>query len=196
MKDVDEDSARRRRVVLSRLCVTPARAPGRGALTKVQAGMKAPGFVLKTLEGKPLALEKNLGRKGTVVAFWATWSPGSSRLLARLRSFHAEHGGEGLAVIGVNVENQTIGLEDREKIRKFAADLKVGFPILLDERLSIFHRYGVVAVPSTVVLDDKGIVVFELSGLSLIGGGALRPNLVDRRRGAASRPAGPRLPSR
>lgn len=160
-----------------------------GALTKVQAGMKAPGFVLKTLEGKPLALEKNLGQKGTVVVFWATWSPGSSRLLARLRSFHAQHGGEGLAVIGVNVENQTIGLEDREKIHKFAADLKVGFPVLLDDRLSTFHRYGVVAVPSTVVLDDKGIVVFELSGLSLIGG----EELFDRISSivGAGRPAAP-----
>ncbi len=141
-----------------------------GALTNVQAGMKAPGFVLKTPDGRPFALEKNLGRKGTVVAFWATWSPGSSRLLARLQSFHSKHGGEGLALIGVNVENQTMGPEDREKIRKFAADLKIAFPVLLDERLSTFHRYGVVAVPSTVVIDDKGIVVFELSGLSLLGG--------------------------
>lgn len=141
-----------------------------GALTRVQAGMKAPEFVLKTIDGRPLALEKNLGRKGTVVAFWATWSPGSARLLARLQAFHAKHAGEGLAVIGVNVENQTMGREDRERIRKFAADHGIAFPVLLDERLSTFHRYGVVAVPSTVVLDDKGIVVFEISGLSLIGG--------------------------
>jgi hypothetical protein len=34
----------------------------------------------------------------------------------------------------------------------------VSFPVLLDPELTAFHDYGVIALPSTVVIDNNGII--------------------------------------
>lgn len=155
-------------------------APSAAALTRVQSGMKAPWFVLKTIDGRPYDLEKNLGSGGTVVVFWATWSVGSPRLLDRLQKVFLEHGARGLSVVAVNVDNQTLGPEDRKTIRQFVVRHGLTFSVVLDNRLSTFHQYGVVAVPSTVLLDEKGTVLFELSGYPLLGSEQLFDRIAER----------------
>lgn len=133
----------------------------------LQAGAEAPAFTLKDLDGKAASLaDFAKGNKAVVLVFWSTWSPRSDTALKRFEEFHLKYRGRGVQVVGVNADNQTITPEDRQKIRRTALDLKLTFPLLIDEGLKTFHAYNVIALPSTVVVTE-GKIAYELPGLPL-----------------------------
>jgi predicted Zn-dependent protease len=55
------------------------------------------------------------------------------------------------------------------------ARLGLSFPVLIDDGLKVFREYGVVAVPSTVVIDKEGIIRGEMAAYPL----AAREELFD-----------------
>jgi peroxiredoxin len=61
-----------------------------------------------------------------------------------------QFGGEGLAVVGVNLG------EDGETVRRFAERFGVQFPLLLDREGRSPERFGLRAHPNTVLIDRKG----------------------------------------
>jgi Flp pilus assembly protein TadD len=101
------------------------------------------------------------------MVFWATWSPRSREVLADLERLRAEVGVERLAVIAVNVEHELISQADRDAIRAVVAETKSSATILLDEGLVAFNAFGTMAVPSSVVLDGRGVVTYALAGYPL-----------------------------
>ena len=69
-----------------------------------------------------------------------------------------QFGGEGLAVLGVNLG------EDRETVRRFAERFGVQFPLLLDREGRSPERFGLRAHPNTVLIDRKGRLVGLVRG--------------------------------
>jgi len=113
------------------------------------------------------------GEKLTVLVFWSTWSAKSEELLARLQQLHETFKGQGFSIIGVNVDDQRMSEGTLAEIRTVSEKLKIGFLMLVDHGLTVFHDYGVIAVPTTVVMDKERIIKEELSGYPLVGSEAL-----------------------
>jgi Tfp pilus assembly protein PilF/peroxiredoxin len=134
----------------------------------LQTGMEAPGFSLKDLEGNQIQLSQFAQKKAVVLLFWATWSDNSRKALKRFQEFHEKYAGRGIQIVGIDADNQTISAEDREMIKKTLQETGVSFPVLLDRGLDTFHAYGVIAIPSTIVIMD-GKITYELPGLPLVG---------------------------
>jgi len=147
--------------------------PAAATLQSLQTGMEAPDFSLKTLDGGSRTFGDVKGEKLTVLVFWSTWSAKSEKLLTRMQQLHENFTGQGLAIVGVNVDEQQTSAETVTGIRTVVEKLKIGFPMLVDQGLTAFHDYGVIAVPTTVVLDKDRNIRQELAGYPLVGSEAL-----------------------
>jgi thiol-disulfide isomerase/thioredoxin len=110
--------------------------------------------VFPDLEGQPRRLLDWQGRIA-VTNFWATWCEPCREempLLAQVRQRYAE---KGVEVVG-------IGIDQRSKIREFAAKYQISYPLLvgdaraLDVMRELGNRAG--GLPYTVILGRSGAV--------------------------------------
>ena len=146
-----------------------------GALEGLEVGMKAPLIKLRNLQGKETALTEQRDANAAVVVFWATWSDHSAAVLERLEGLYRKYKKEKLHVLAVNVDKQQLEPRELAEIKKMTSRIGITFPVLVDEGLKSFREYGVVAVPSTVVIDKEGTIRGEMAAYPL----AVREDLFD-----------------
>jgi peroxiredoxin len=95
--------------------------------------------------------------KTVVLAFWSFKCPVSLAYDERLASLQERYGPRGVVVLGVASNSN----ESAAEIRRNAANLKIAFPILLDEGASLADRLGATRTPSVYILDAKGVVRYK-----------------------------------
>jgi peroxiredoxin/Tfp pilus assembly protein PilF len=144
-------------------------APAAATLLALQVGMEGPEFSLKNLTGEPKAFSELKGEKLTILVFWSTWSDKSAKILARMQKLFEKYKEQGLAIIGINADEQRISNKTLSDIRTLQDKLKIGYPMLVDHGLTVFHDYGVIAIPTTIIMDRERLIKYELSGYPLIG---------------------------
>jgi len=162
---------------------------GAAAFKNVTLGQQPPAFTLKDLDGRSWESAALLGRGVTVVVFWATWSPRSGEILEDLEKLRAELGPQRLQVVAVNAEHLAITAADRDAVRTAAAQAHTTALVLLDEGLTAFNAFGTMAVPSSLVLDAAGKVVYTLAGYPT----TMRSDLADAVRKALGLPTSEEL---
>jgi peroxiredoxin len=157
----------RRIVLLALLILLPSVAFGdvAYALRNVRPGEKVPDVLLSELEGgKEAKLSTLAGEKGAVVVFFATWSPRSMELLAFLRSRAAAWEKEGLKVVAVNSEKESLSAGDLASVRDRVNALGLPFPAWLDRGLSAYGAVGVISTPTTLLLRKDLTLVEDYPG--------------------------------
>ncbi len=155
------------------ICQVFSFAPAAATLQALQPGMEAPDFSLRTITGDKKTFKTVRGDKLTVLVFWSTWSPRSLKVLERMQNLHEKYRSQGLSVVGVNADEQKISSQTIQAIRDTADKLKLTFPLLVDDGLVLFHEYGVIALPSTVILNSDRVIAYELSGYPIVGSEAM-----------------------
>jgi peroxiredoxin len=168
---------RMKRIVLSTILLfvygVLSFAPAAATLQTLQTGMEAPDFSLKTITNDTKTFAAVKGEKLTVLVFWSTWSAKSEKILKRMQLLHEKYKGQGLSIIAVNVDDQQVSAETLAEIRIVSEKLKISFPMLVDHGLVAFHDYGVIALPTTVIMDKDRMIKDELSGYPLVGSEAM-----------------------
>lgn len=123
-------------------------------------GFRAPDFKLQGLDEEVYTMPTP-NRKPVVVNFWASWC-GPCRLEApELVKLYDKYKDE--------VEIYAVNLTSSDSIKgaqAFADEFEFSFPVLLDLDGSIGSRYQVQAVPTTFFVNDKGIIVDQVTGLA------------------------------
>lgn len=145
-----------------------AAAPA-AALEALQPGMKAPEFSLESFQGKAVALRDFANARAIVLVFWSSWSEKSAEVLDRVQKLHAQSRERGLVVLGINVESPKITPEEMAQARALAQKLGLTFPLLIDRDLAVFGSYGVIAVPTTVLLRGDGTILGDLAAYPIAG---------------------------
>jgi len=143
--------------------------PTAASLEGLQVGMEAPDFSLKDIDGNESTFATFDKGKLTALVFWSTWSANSGKALSRMEELHGKYAEKGLSIVAVNVEDQQISDETAAAIAARVKELGLTFPVLLDRGLTVFHDYGVIAVPTTVILDSSRVIQYVLPGYPLIG---------------------------
>jgi Tfp pilus assembly protein PilF/peroxiredoxin len=144
-------------------------APAGATLQELQAGMELPDFSLSSISGETRKFADLRGERLTIVLFWSTWSKNSDKSLVRMEKVYQQYKDKGLSIIGINADEQRITERTLAAIKEKAATLKLTFPILIDQGLTAFHDAGVIALPTTIVLDRERVIKYELSGYPLAG---------------------------
>jgi peroxiredoxin len=49
-------------------------------------------------------------------------------------------------------------------VRPYVKASKLTFPMLLDQRMTVSHQYGVVSLPTTFLIDPQGKIIGVLQG--------------------------------
>ncbi|MCY7434565.1 MULTISPECIES: TlpA family protein disulfide reductase [Bacillus] len=118
----------------------------------LEKGDQAPDFELKTLDGQTASLSDYKGKK-VLVNFWATWCKPCRTEMPDLDAVRSEY--DQVEVLAVNL---TTTEKSEDHVAAFADELKLSFPILLDQK-GIQARYQVLSYPTTYILDEKGRIM-------------------------------------
>ncbi len=136
--------------------------PHAGAAFKyLKIGMDVPEYSLKALDGQEYTLAQVKGQPATLMVFFATWSPRSTPALEDAQKLYAQYADKGFRVLAVNVNRLNLGSDDRRQIEDLKLNLKLTMPIVIDANLETYNAFGVVATPSTAVIDAQGRIVHE-----------------------------------
>jgi peroxiredoxin len=115
------------------------------------AGTSPPPFAGPTLDGQ-LSMTDVRG-KVVLVNFWATWCAECRPEMPVLERLHRELGARGLAIVGINAR------ESAPAVRRYATELGLTFPLVLDPDGTLGNRYGVIGLPVTFVVGRDGRAV-------------------------------------
>ncbi|UCF31413.1 MAG: redoxin domain-containing protein [bacterium] len=99
----------------------------------------------------------------TVILFWATWSPRSKSALQMWERYSTEYAEHPVTVISVNADNQRMDASDLKRIDDFVRENDIALPVIIDFNLELFNEIGIVVNPTTLFLDDKGVLVYKLA---------------------------------
>src|SRR5262245_38744172 len=111
-----------------------------------------PTFTVTDLSGRTISSDSWQG-KVVFVNFWATWCPPCRAEIPDLVALQKKYPDD-IVIVGVSEDEGPI-----ESVKEFAATYKVNYPIVMvtPEMRKIFK--GIVALPTTFVLDRKGQIV-------------------------------------
>ncbi len=121
------------------------------ALAAPHANFAAPSFTLTSTTGDKVDLAALKGQV-VVVNFWASWGPPCRAEMPALDQVYQAKKEAGLRVLAVNQQ------EDASSVQAFGQQLGLSFPLLLDTDGAVNVRYQVHALPSTFIVDRRGII--------------------------------------
>jgi cytochrome c biogenesis protein CcmG, thiol:disulfide interchange protein DsbE len=121
------------------------------------AGVHAPSFSRPNVSGgAPLAIESAKG-KVVIVDFWATYCKPCEKEFPKLQALADRHAGK-MLVYALSED------ESPEGISAFVKKTGVHFPIGWDEGNSISQRYKLEKMPTSYLIDKKGMIRFVHGG--------------------------------
>jgi cytochrome c biogenesis protein CcmG/thiol:disulfide interchange protein DsbE len=112
----------------------------------------APDFTLSNLAGHPVTLSSYHGRKAVLIDFWATWCGPCRAAMPGLQDLSDKFGDRGFEVVTIDQG------ESADQVRSFIERKKYSFQVLLDHDRTVADQYGVRGIPTSVLVDKKGVV--------------------------------------
>jgi len=132
----------------------------RNSADAVRDGSAVLKLVLPDTNGRQQALAQWRG-KVLVVNFWATWCAPCREEMPEFVAAQARDGAKGVQFVGIAVD-------DPDKVRAFAKELKLNYPALIGGfgaiELSKTLGNDLAALPFTIVLDRQGRVTHTQLG--------------------------------
>lgn len=116
-----------------------------------KTGNVAWDFTLTNLQGEQVRLSELRGKK-VMLNFWATWCGPCRIEIPAMVKLYGEMRSQDFEILAINLR------EDTEQVRSFAENLQMSFPVLLDPGGQVSQAYYVRGIPTSVFIDDEGII--------------------------------------
>lgn len=123
------------------------------------AGVAAPNWTLKRIDGSTLSSEELKG-KVVVVDFWATWCPPCRAEIPGYVEMQKELEAQGLVIVGISLDQR-----GPKVVQDFAAQYRINYPLVMADQdiVEAFSNLrgidgGVEAIPTTFLIDRDGQV--------------------------------------
>lgn len=144
-------------VRILKLCALAAIVATSGALAASADGGAAPPFTLTTPAGASDSLSQYKGQV-VMLNFWATWCGPCQQEMPLLDQIYQQFKPAGFTLLGINVDNE------KAPVLKLLARKPVSFPVLLDPKNRVSDEYHVEEMPSTIIIDRKGVIRYVHRG--------------------------------
>ncbi len=118
----------------------------------------ASNFSLKTLAGTEVSLDQHRG-KYLLINFWATWCGPCKIEMPSLQALYTRFKSEKFELLAIS--NDMFG---EKVVRPYIEANNLDFPVLLDQNLKVSHKYGVVTLPTSFLVDPEGKIIGVLNG--------------------------------
>lgn len=123
---------------------------------------------LRDVDGGTVNVAKHFGKSPVIIVFWEqnlsnsflNYSLDVMRFLNE--NYEKYHESTGLEIFGIYtpVEEDAIPASEFATVRNLIKINKIKFPVLMDKGFEIFREYGVVALPSTIMINKNGKIEF------------------------------------
>ncbi|MFH1269810.1 MAG: TlpA disulfide reductase family protein [Candidatus Omnitrophota bacterium] len=114
----------------------------------------APAFTLLDLENKQFSLSDFKG-KPIILFFWTTWCPYCLSQLKLLNSMYVGLLEDGVEIVSINED------EFANKVPEFIKNHPLSYRILLDTDNNVARAFGVMGVPTYILINKEGRIVFS-----------------------------------
>ena len=127
----------------------------------ISPGTTAPGFSLKSTDGKAVSLS-HYKDSVVILIYWWPDQPRSLLALKDGQDILRQFKDKGVQVIGLTAHTDYSGT-----IKRVLKNNNIDFPVLLDSERQVFGDYGIHVYPSTVLINKRGQVAYTLAGHAL-----------------------------
>jgi cytochrome c biogenesis protein CcmG/thiol:disulfide interchange protein DsbE len=120
-------------------------------------GNPAPPFELEAVNGakEKISLDRLRGQV-VLVDFWGTFCDPCKKSFPKLQALGERYRADGLKIVGISEDEE----DDRGKIRPFADAYGAKFALVWDGDKAVARRYGPETMPSSFLIDRRGVVRF------------------------------------
>lgn len=115
-------------------------------------GKPAQDFRLETLAHDRFYLNQQQG-KVTALVFWATWCSSCKQELVALQSLAGQLPPEKLVIAAICTNPENL-----DTLKAIVQNLGLTYPVLLDQGAKVFQQYHLRAYPTTIIIDQAGII--------------------------------------
>jgi thiol-disulfide isomerase/thioredoxin len=112
---------------------------------------------LKDLNGRPVSLSDFRG-KIVFLNFWTTWCYACRIEMPDMEKLHQKFKNKDFAIVSVNLQ------ESASQVKQFFEEFKLTFTALLDSDGEVGAHFMITAIPTTFILDKKGIIIGKVMG--------------------------------
>jgi cytochrome c biogenesis protein CcmG, thiol:disulfide interchange protein DsbE len=123
----------------------------------LETGVRQPEIGLSDRNGKRIDLASLKG-KVVLIDFWASWCAPCKQEMPVLERLYQKYKGEGLVIVAVSVDKESSNITD------FLKQVRVSFPIVHDRDHDVADRFQPPRMPSSYIVDRKGIVRYVHGG--------------------------------
>ena len=123
-----------------------------------KVGFRAPNFRLKNLRGQEDSLTAHSG-KVVFVNFWATWCTPCKAEMPSMEALYHDFKDQGFEILAISSD-----IEGQSVVDPFVKDYELSYPVLLDPDFYLADKYLIRSVPTTVLVDQNGIITHKIVG--------------------------------
>ena len=125
----------------------------------VAAAKKMPAFSLSDAVTGSIVNSSEFAGKTLLVTFFATWCPPCMQEIPSLIDLQEAYGAKGFSVVGLSVDQSGVKV-----VKRLIERRSINYPVLMAEGSTARDFGGVVGIPTSFLVNSKGVVVKKYPG--------------------------------
>ena len=135
--------------------------PAVGLSRPLGEGDQLQSFTATDMNGQHVDLAESLGRQPIMLVFWASWCPQCKVEVPKVNELFEKYRNRGMYFLGINVGHN----DSERRASQFINKTGMAYPVIYDNDHVLGREYGVQGVPTVLIVNRQGLIVFRGYGV-------------------------------